>query len=98
VPVLERATGVSLAPRGTWVPVESAGIFAPIIVAFLLIMLIACANVANIMLARGMARQREMGIRLALGAGRGRVVRQLLVEAVLLAAPAGVAGFLVSRV
>lgn len=71
-------------------------LLSPVFVAFALVLLAGCANVSSVMLARAVVRQREIAVRLSLGASRGRIIRQLLTEALLISGLAAVTGLALS--
>jgi len=86
--------GVRVEPRGDRVQLTGLvlTLLLLIVSAFALVLLVACANVTNLMLARGFGRQREIAVRLSLGANRLRVVRQLVIEGLVLGVPAALGG------
>jgi predicted permease len=95
----DKGRRVTLLPAGTRVPLPRE--LKPVVLGFFLlltglVMTLACANLANMLIARGANRRKELAIRLAVGAGRFRLIRQMMAEGILLSVLGGIAGFAIA--
>jgi len=95
-PAENKDTGAVLIPLGQEVTQRSRLLLVALFGTAACVLLIACANLANLLLSRALGRRRELAVRTAIGAGRERLVRQLMTESLLLAGAGGVIGVLVS--
>ncbi|MBV9437329.1 MAG: ABC transporter permease, partial [Acidobacteria bacterium] len=96
-PDSDKGIGASVRPMKQVMTGESRTALLVLQVAVAFVLLIVCVNVANLLLARSTSRQREFGVRVALGAQQGRIIRQLLTESVLLAVTGGALGLLLGK-
>src|SRR5205085_5692818 len=96
-PKQNEARGVEISPLQKEIFGDMHQPLVVLLVAVGFVLLIACTNVANLMLARSEARQREIAVRVALGASRGRMIHQLMTEGLLLATAGAAAGLLLAR-